>query len=108
VPHARHDLLEQFQPFSAHAVFEQHEAGDIAAGPRQVVDEARADRIGDVGEHDRDGAGNPLKCRHALRATGQDDIRRERDQFRRIFAFQLDIIRPPADVNLHVAAVAPA
>ena len=43
--HARRDLFEQLQPFPAHAVFELHETGDVAARPRQAVDEASADRI---------------------------------------------------------------
>ena len=34
--------------FPAQAVFELHEAGGVAARPRQAVDEAGADRIGDV------------------------------------------------------------
>ena len=49
--------LEQLQPFPAQAVFELHETGGIAARPRQAVDEAGADRIGDDREHDRHGAG---------------------------------------------------
>ena len=55
--HARCDLLEQLQPFPAHAVFETDETGDVAARPRQAVDKAGPDRIGDVREHDRHGAG---------------------------------------------------
>ena len=54
--HPRHswrDLLEQLQPFGAHAVFESHEAGDVAARLRQAVDEAGADRIGDDHEDHR-------------------------------------------------------
>ena len=57
--HARRDLLEQLQPFPAHAVFEQEETGDIAARPRQAIDEAGADRIDDIREYDRHGAGHP-------------------------------------------------
>jgi hypothetical protein len=38
--HAWRDLLEQLQPFAAHAVFEQHETGGVAARPCQAVDEA--------------------------------------------------------------------
>jgi hypothetical protein len=44
--HARRNLLEQLQPFSAQAVFEQKEAGGVATRARQAVDEAGADRIG--------------------------------------------------------------
>ena len=46
--HARRDLLEQLQPFSAQAVFELHKTGGVAARPRQAIDEAGADRIGDI------------------------------------------------------------
>ena len=58
--HARRDLLEQLQPFPAHAEFEQDEAGDVAARPRKTLDEAGADRIDGVREHDRHGAGRLL------------------------------------------------
>ena len=39
---------------------------------------------------------------------GQDDVRRERDQFRRVFANAVGIARAPANVDPHVAAVGPA
>ena len=47
--HAWRDLLEQLQPFAAHAEFECHESGGVAARPRQAVDKAGADRIGTTG-----------------------------------------------------------
>ena len=40
--------------------------------------------------------------------VSQDDIRRERDQFRRVSADVVGIARGPADVDPHVAAVGPA
>ena len=43
--------------FSSEAVFELGKAGDVAAGPSQAFDEARADRFDDLHEHDRDCAG---------------------------------------------------
>ena len=46
--HAGRDLLEQLQPFSAHAVFELGKAGGVAARPCQARDEAGADRVDDV------------------------------------------------------------
>src|SRR6516225_7641772 len=49
--HLWRDLLEQFQPFAAETVFERHEAGHVAARPRQAIGEARADRIGDGRKH---------------------------------------------------------
>jgi len=77
--HAGRDLLEQFQPFRADAVFEQDEPGGIAAWPRQAIDEASADRIGGVREHDGHGAGYRQQCRHGRARRGQDDVRRQRD-----------------------------
>src|SRR6516225_3199523 len=46
--HPRHiwrRLFKQFEPFGGHAVFGTHETGDVAARPRQAVDEAGADRM---------------------------------------------------------------
>ena len=105
--HAWRDLLEQLQPFPAQAVFESHETGGVAARPRQAVDEAGADRIDDDREHDRHRAGR-LQQRPHGRAMGQDDVRRERDQFRRVSANFGGIGRGPAGVDPHVAADAPA
>jgi hypothetical protein len=51
----RGDLLERFQPFSAHREFEIEESGDVAARPRHTGDEAAAERINDVHEQDWDG-----------------------------------------------------
>ena len=45
---------------------------------------------------------------HGHSANGQDDIRRERDQFGRVPAGEVDIVRARADIHLHIAAVAPA
>ena len=106
--HARRDLLEQLQPFAADAVFELREPGDVAARPRQARDEAGADRIDDLHEHDRHGAGRLLQRRHDRDAAGQDDVRRERDQFRRVSCECARDRRSPAVVDPHVAAVGPA
>jgi hypothetical protein len=38
-------FLQKLRPFSAQAVFELREAGDIAARPRQTRDVAAADRV---------------------------------------------------------------
>jgi hypothetical protein len=85
--HAWHHLLEQLQPFSAQAVFGRNESGGIAAWPRQTIYEAGADRINNVCEHDRHGAGRPQQRPHLARAANrQNHIRRERGQFCRVFA----------------------
>jgi hypothetical protein len=51
-----HDLFEQLEPFRAQAVFEKREAGGVAARPRQTFNEARADWVDEIHEHNRDGA----------------------------------------------------
>src|SRR5262245_31019781 len=47
------NLLEQFQPFHAHAVFESGKAGGVATRPRQTCDQSGTDRIDEPREHDR-------------------------------------------------------
>ena len=106
--HAGRDLLEQLQPFPAQAVFERHETGGVAARPRQAVDEAGADRIADDREHDRHGAGRLQQRPHGRGAMGQNDVGRERGQFRRVSANFGGIGRGPAGVDPHVAADGPA
>ena len=76
-------------------IFEQDEAGRVAARPRQAVDEAGADRIGDNHEHDRHSAGRLQQRPYGRAAMGQDDVRRERDQFRRVSANALGVARRP-------------
>jgi hypothetical protein len=100
--------FEQFQPFAAQTVFEIHETGNVAARPSERVDESSADRIGDLHKHDGQGAGDTLQRRHAQGATGQNDVRRKRDQFRRVSTITIDIVLAPAGVDPHIAAVGPA
>ena len=56
--HARRNLLKQFQPFRAQAVFEQGKTGSVAARSRQTVHEPGAHGIADIHEHDRHCAGD--------------------------------------------------
>ena len=100
--------LSSSSHFPLNAVFESHETGGVAARPRQAVDEAGADRIDDDREHDRHGAGRLQQRPHGRGAMGQDDVRRERDQFRRVSANVGGIGRGPAGVDPHVAADGPA
>src|SRR5262249_49202182 len=74
--HARRDLFEQLQPFPADAVFEQEETGGVAARPRQAFDKISADRIDEVGEHDRGGVPYLLYCRQCYGAARQHHIRK--------------------------------
>ena len=100
--------LSRSSHFSAQAVFEIHEAGDVAGRPGQIVDNAGADWIGNTVEHNRDCLGLPLHGRHAKGAYSEDDMRSECDQFRSVCAIALDVVPAPADVDLNIAAAAPA
>jgi hypothetical protein len=83
--HVGRNLLELLQPFPAEAVFVDCKTSGIAAGPRQVRDEAGPDRIRGLREHDRHRAGRLQQWRHDRAARGQNDVRRERDQFLRAY-----------------------
>jgi hypothetical protein len=85
-PRARRNLFNQFQPFPAQGVFKLQKSSGVAARPRQAVNEAGADRIASNREHDRHGAGRLQQRSHGRGAMGQDDVRRERGQFRRVSA----------------------
>ena len=50
-------LAQDFQPLVADLARLQRQAGDVAAGMRQALDEAARDRIDRRGQHDRDRAG---------------------------------------------------
>src|SRR6516165_1586007 len=80
----------------------------FAARPCQAIDVARADRIGDACEYDRHSAGRLQQWCDRGAGICQDDVRRERDQFRRVFANSVGIGDAPAGVDADVAAVEPA
>src|SRR5260370_39814523 len=76
--HARCDLLEQFQPFPAQAIFELDETGCIAAWSRQAINEPGADRVGHYHKHDMHGASRLEQWRYDHAAIREDDVRCER------------------------------
>src|SRR6516164_6650910 len=57
---------------------------------------------------DRQGAGDMLQCRHADGGFGQEDVRCERNQFQGVSARPVGIVLAPAEVDPHIAAIAPA
>jgi hypothetical protein len=77
------DLLEQFEPFCAHAGFDIGDSGDVAAGMLQALDEALAGWIDDVDEHNRDCLGGLLHRFEYGGAVHHQDVGREPGQFRR-------------------------
>jgi hypothetical protein len=100
-------LLEQPQPFSAHAVFVDGEPGRVTAWLCQARDETGADRIDDGGEHDRNGSRRlQQRCHGCGAGRSQEDIGCERDQFRRMSVNVVSL--GPADIDPQVAALAPS
>src|SRR5262249_48559545 len=106
--HARRDLFEQLQPFHADGVFKRTKSSNVAARARQTLDETGADRIGNVGEHDRHGAGRLEQRTRAHAAAGEYDVRRERDQLCRVFASIVYFAQRHAVVDPQVIAVVPS
>jgi len=85
----------------------KHKTGGVAARPGQAVNEAAGDWIGNDREHNRHGAGDLHQSPYDIVARCYNDIRRERDQFRRLSTNLSLIGRSPVDVHPHVAAIDP-
>jgi hypothetical protein len=49
----RHDVAQQFEPLTGGVGQLPRESGGVAAGPRQTLDQAIANRIGRGCDHDR-------------------------------------------------------
>ena len=82
-------------------------AGDVAARMSEACNKDAADRIGDDGKYDRDGARFPLQCRCNRGPECQDHVRLRRYQFLGEFPHQLDIVAGPANFDLHVSSGCP-
>src|SRR5215472_14502266 len=106
--HVRHDFLEQFEPFSAQAVFEESETGRITTRSRQAIDKTPTNWVHDLHEHNRDSAGSLQQRRDGDIRSGQYDIRGEHDQFRGISANAFGIARSPAMFYPQVLLYGPA
>src|SRR5215510_128858 len=105
--HVGRDLFEQLQPFTADTVFENRKTGGVAPRPRQAFNEAGPNRIRGPRKHDRYGASRLQQRRYDRAPRSQDDVRRERDQFRRVSAEEFGIARAPTILDPHVAADGP-
>jgi hypothetical protein len=67
-------LLQQLQPLARELARENRQAGDVAARPREVSDEAVADRIADRGHDDRNTACRRPRGADRRHARRDDDI----------------------------------
>jgi len=72
------------------------------------LDKASADRVGQIHEHDWNGVGCLQQQPSGRAANGQNDVRRERNQFRRISADGRGVATGRAIVDLQVSANHPA
>src|SRR6266436_8656362 len=70
--YAGSDQLKQLHPFSAHRIFEDGEAGNVSAWPREIVNIASPRRVDNNVEHYRDGPGCLQHGRDSRAGTRQD------------------------------------
>jgi hypothetical protein len=71
---ARRDLLEKLYPLAAHARLISCEARNLAAGLREALDKAPADRVGNADEDDQNSAGLSLESRKRGARIGEDNV----------------------------------
>jgi hypothetical protein len=96
------------KPLAADRRFEDLEARDIATWPCLAGDKSAADCVHDLGEHDRDRAGQPLKLGQGRTAQGHDHIRCRTDHFGSRGLYPFRIARVLAILDPDVAALGPA
>ena len=80
----------------------------VAPGPCHALDITCADRIGDAVEHNWDDTGRLQQWPHAGSARRENDIRRERNQFRRVSTNLVSFAPGPPDLKPYVATIGPA
>src|SRR5262249_37850919 len=102
------NLLEQFHPFPAHAVFEISEPRGVAAWARQALEDASANRIGEICEYDGNGASCLLHRRDRAAAHGYDHDFFDRNQFARILTTPLDPASAKQLTDLPISSDCPA
>jgi hypothetical protein len=106
--HTRRDFLQQFQPFHADRDLIEGEAGHVATGARQARNVPVGERIGDLCKHNRDGSGHLLQSRQHCIVAGENDVRPDGRQLRRMGAKTTGVAGRPAVLDPQVATVRPA
>ena len=103
------NLLEQFQPLAGHGWLNVGEPGDVAPRPRKALSEAGADRIGNGGEDDRDGARLSQQSRRGGCVMRKNEVGLQRDKFLResLHRWRVGCHRS-ADVDADVAILHPS
>ena len=74
---------------------------------RHPLHEASANWVWNVHEHNRDGTSGLLQRRNCHSADAHDDVRRERDQFRRVASKVVEIAPNISSFNLQIVANRP-
>src|SRR5262245_9914672 len=82
--------------------------GDVAAWPRQVVDQSAADRVAHLSKHDRYRARCLFRQHGRAIALDDDDIGRQRDQFGSIRCHRSEITARKAEIETDVVVFSPA
>ena len=72
-------FLEQFQSLASQHSSDVGEPCDVPAGPRQAIDKTGANWIRDEQKHDRHGSGRLKQLLRGRNASGQNDVRHQRD-----------------------------
>ena len=79
----------------------------LRPGRARLSTNPSADRAGDVHEHDRHGAGRLQQRPYRPAASGQDDVRCEREQFCQVFTSVVGIAGGPAGIRALPPSIQP-
>src|SRR5580698_282779 len=106
---ARVDLLQHCQPLSGDTALIQGQACKIAARPRQVGDEARADRVANSDEYNRNISALSSESGSKCCSLRHDHIRTEREELLHQHLNLLLVGREyKANIKVDIAALGPA
>src|ERR1700693_735046 len=95
----RRSFLENFHPFSGDGRIKIGETGDISGRPRVAGDKATADRIGNLGEHDRNFLCERLQHPDQWGATRNDGVYRHTNKLERVSAHPIGCSGGPTNVD---------
>src|SRR5262245_38046933 len=101
------NVLDCLNPFPRYRKFESAKPTDFATGQREAGDEVLANRIGDVGKYDWDRAGLIFESYHSWCCTGQEYIRAQTHQLRRISLQSVRGWARPAIIQPNIQTLGP-
>src|SRR6516225_5074334 len=104
----RHNFLEHLKPLPTDCIFAGGKAGDVAARPRQVANDAGHDRIRDRHKDNRYDVRFLLQQRHDQCVIDQDDVGFHSNEFTGIESTLIGIATGPTELDPHITAVSPS